>query len=349
MSELILVTGSSGLIGSAVVRVLDSIGYKTIGIDNNYRKTYFGPGGDTLQNRENLIKSTKNFIDFSFDIADENAVKELFTKFHFKSVVHCAAQPSHDRAAQIPKLDFYTNAVGTFNLLESFRQFESSGIFIFLSTNKVYGDNPNKIELEETDLRFDFKDPLYKNGINELLSIDNTTHSLFGASKASADLLVQEYGRYFGLNTAALRGGCLTGPQHASVALHGFLSYLIKSVSNNQEYEIIGYKGKQVRDQIHSSDVANLILNLLEKSIKGEAFNIGGGKHNSLSILEVLEILENHYKLKPKIRFNQKNRIGDHICYYTDLSKIQSYVPEFKLKYGILEIIDEIVGTFKSK
>jgi len=347
MSDLVLVTGSSGLIGSAVVKLLDSLGFKTIGIDNNFRKKFFGPGGDTSQTRENLIKSTKHFIDFSFDISDEGAVEDLFTKFKFKSIVHCAAQPSHDKAALIPKLDFYTNAIGTFNLLESFRKSESTGIFIFMSTNKVYGDNPNKLDLSESKLRFDFADLRFVSGINESLSIDHTTHSLFGTSKASADLLVQEYGRYFNLNTVSLRGGCLTGPQHASVALHGFLSYMIKVISNNQMYEIIGYKGKQVRDQIHSSDIANLIYQLLGKSIKGEAFNIGGGKNNSLSILEILEILKSDYQLNPNIRYNPNNRVGDHICYYTDLSKIQESVPEFKIKYGIREIIDEIVYSSK--
>lgn len=278
MGDAVLITGSSGLIGSAVVKFLDSLGYQTVGIDNNFRKVFFGSDGDTSLNREKLIKETNNFKDYSVDISDEKSVNEIFGKYKFKSVIHCAAQPSHDKAAQIPKLDFYTNAIGTFNLLESFRQNESEGMFIFLSTNKVYGDNPNKIELIESEYRFDFADEQFKNGINESLSIDQTTHSLFGASKASADLLVQEYGRYFGLNTAVLRGGCLTGPQHASVSLHGFMSFLIKTVMQNNTYEIIGYKGKQVRDQIHSWDVANLIHILMGKSLKGEVLNMGGGK-----------------------------------------------------------------------
>ena len=347
LAEQVLVTGSSGLIGSAVVRYLDKLGYRTIGIDNNNRKLFFGIDGDTSKNLELLKSQTQNFISHNVDISDEISVNEIFQKYKFDSIVHCAAQPSHDKAALIPKLDFFTNAVGTFYLLEGFRNNQCAGSFIFLSTNKVYGDNPNNLSLKESELRMDFKDPDFENGINESMSIDNTTHSLFGASKVSADILVQEYGKYFDLNTVALRGGCLTGIEHASVPLHGFLSYLVRTAVTGGTYNIIGYKGKQVRDQIHSWDVANIVFNLMGKPLKGEVFNIGGGKSNSMSILEIIKLLSDRYDLNLQTNYIPENRKGDHICYYTDLRKLKNQIDDFHLNYDMGYIVDELVFNFK--
>jgi CDP-paratose 2-epimerase len=341
----ILVTGSSGLIGSEVCTYFAKQGHKIHGVDNNQRAVFFGPQGDTSWRLRELQNSLKDFSHHELDIRHRSKVLELLKKVKPNAVIHTAAQPSHDKAASIPFDDFDVNAVGTLNLLEATRQSCSDSPFVHMSTNKVYGDGPNFIKLKETDTRWEYDDLKYKNGISETFSIDQCKHSLFGASKVAADVMVQEYGKYFGMATCCLRGGCLTGPSHSGVELHGFLSYLVKCNLNSTTYKIFGYKGKQVRDNIHSEDVAQFIDFFVQSPRSGEIYNLGGGKENSCSILEAFEICQAHSGISQKYDYHKDNRIGDHLCYYSDLSKIKSHYPNFSLRYSLSETIKQIVNS----
>jgi len=346
MAKTLLVTGASGLIGSEVCSYFaHHLGYTIHGVDNNQRAVFFGPTGDTTWNRERLTRELEltGYVHHDLDIRDRAGVLALVREVQPNAIVHAAAQPSHDRAATIPFDDFDTNAVGTLNLLEAARQACFDAPFVFLSTNKVYGDAPNRIARRETETRYEFADPLFEHGIAETFTIDQSKHSLFGASKLAADIMVQEYGRYFGLPTCALRGGCLTGPHHSGVELHGFLSYLIKCNLEGTEYKIFGYKGKQVRDNIHSYDVARFIASFIDAPCAGEVYNLGGGKANSCSILEAFKLVEK-YSGKPQVStYVAKNRVGDHMCYYSDLRKMRAHYPAWNISITLEETIRQMV------
>ena len=339
----ILVTGSSGLIGSEVCIYFASQGHSIFGVDNNQRAVFFGPQGDTSWRLKELRNTIPSFEHHAVDIRDRSKVLSLIHKIKPNAIVHTAAQPSHDKAASIPFDDFDVNAVGTLNLLEATRQFCIDSPFVHMSTNKVYGDAPNKIKLKESDTRWDYDDPEFANGIPESFSIDQCKHSLFGASKVAADIMVQEYGQYFGMATCCLRGGCLTGPSHSGVELHGFLSYLVKCNLTGTTYKIFGYKGKQVRDNIHSEDVARFIECFLQAPRSGEVYNLGGGRINSCSILEAFEVCEGVSGKKQKYEYLDENRIGDHICYYSNLTKIKNHYPKFEIKHALDDTIQQIV------
>lgn len=345
----LLVTGSSGLIGSEVCVYFANQEYEIHGVDNNQRAVFFGPNGDTRWNQKRLEQTLRNFVHHEQDIRDRKGVLNLLETVKPDAVVHTAAQPSHDRAAAIPFDDFDTNAVGTLNLLEATRQFAPEAPFAHMSTNKVYGDRPNSIALKELNSRWDYDDPAYENGIAEDFSIDQSKHSLFGASKVAADVMVQEYGRYFQMPTCCLRGGCLTGPNHSGVELHGFLSYLVKCNLEEREYKVFGYKGKQVRDNIHSVDVARFIAAFIEKPRIGEVYNLGGGKGNSCSILEAFEMAETITGKKQVYRYVDDNRIGDHICYYSDLRKMREHYPNWDITKPLQTIFEEIVESWKQR
>ena len=344
----ILVTGSSGLIGSEVVKFFAYEGYKVFGVDNNMREIFFGKKGSTLANLESLKKSFKDFINYSIDIRDRKEIFTLVSDIKPVLIVHTAAQPSHDKAASIPILDFEVNALGTLNLLEAARENCIDSPFIHLSTNKVYGDNPNKLDLMELDNRWEYSGSYFKKGISEDFSIDHTTHSLFGVSKASSDLLVQEYGRYFDMPTCCLRGGCLTGPSHSGVELHGFLNYLIRCNLRKDEYTIFGYKGKQVRDNIHSFDVANFISEFFKSPKKGAVYNIGGGYKNSISLIESIKKIESISDIKMNYKYDKNPRVGDHICYYSNLEKIQSDFPNWVLSKDLDAIFNDVFNNLIS-
>lgn len=345
----ILVTGSSGLIGSEVCSFFDSQGWSVHGLDNNQRAVFFGEAGDTRWNQARLQETLRSFEHHEYDVRDRTGILTLLKNLRPHAIVHTAAQPSHDRAAAIPFADFETNAVGTLNLLEAARQYCPEAPFVHMSTNKVYGDLPNTIPTKELTTRWDYDSPAYESGIPESFSIDQSKHSLFGASKVAADILVQEYGRYFGMPTCCLRGGCLTGPNHTGVELHGFLSYLVKCNLEGKEYKIFGYKGKQVRDNIHSQDVADFIHAFIETPRSGEVYNIGGGKENSCSILEAFEIAAQFSGRPMKFSYHEENRVGDHICYYSDLSKMISHYPGWKPRIGLTETIRQIVEANSSR
>jgi len=336
----ILVTGAGGLIGSEAVKFF-SKKYKVFGIDNNMRQIFFGPSGNVTP-VINQLSSIENYSHFDVDITDSK-IEDLLLRIKPDVIIHCAAQPSHDKASSIPLLDFNVNAFGTINLLEATRKMNNNAIFIHMSTNKVYGDAPNSLKLVESDSRFDYASEKYRNGIDELMSIDQCTHSLFGASKVSADICAQEYGRYFGMNVGIFRGGCLTGPQHAGVELHGFLSYIIKCAALKKHYTIFGYKGKQVRDQIHCSDVISAFEEYINNPRPGEVYNIGGCKQNSASILEIIDLLKKNHKLDLKYTLSDSNRVGDHICYYSNMDKFKSHYPGWKIKRSLPDIIEEMV------
>jgi CDP-paratose 2-epimerase len=342
----ILVTGSSGLIGSEVVAFFARQGREVHGVDNNQRADFFGPGGDTRWNQQRLQKEHKTFQHHELDIRDRPAVLQFMEKLKPAAVVHTAAQPSHDLAASRPFDDFDVNAVGTLNLLEGVRRFCPEGTFVHMSTNKVYGDRPNTIRLKELETRWDYDDPVYQNGIDENFSIDSSKHSLFGASKVAADIMVQEYGRYFGIKTCCLRGGCLTGPNHSGVELHGFLSYLVKCNLEGKTYKVYGYKGKQVRDNIHSLDVARFIAAFLEKPRVGEVYNLGGGRQNSCSILEAFARVEKLTGKKMQHVYVDQNREGDHICYISNLAKMKNHYPSWGLTKTLDDIFSEIVEAW---
>ena len=345
----ILVTGSSGLIGSEVCTYFSSQGHSIHGIDNNQRKKFFGPQGDTSWRLNELRDNLTDFTHHELDIRDREKVLNLIKTLKPNAIVHTAAQPSHDKAASIPFDDFDVNAVGTLNLLEATRQFCPESPFVHMSTNKVYGDGPNQINIKELSKRWDYGDPAYEKGIPESFSIDQCKHSLFGASKLAADVMVQEYGRYFGMATCCLRGGCLTGPSHSGVELHGFLSYLVKCNLESKTYKIFGYKGKQVRDNIHSEDVAQFIDLFIKSPRSGEVYNLGGGKDNSCSILEAFEICKSHSGLSQNYEYLDDNRIGDHICYYSDLTKIKSHFPDFTLRHSLSDTIQQIVQAHRKR
>lgn len=345
----ILVTGSSGLIGSETARYYDARGHEVVGADNNMRAVFFGPQGDTSWSRDRLLEELKQFRHVELDIRDRDQVLALFESERFDAVVHCAAQPSHDRAAAIPFLDFEVNAVGTLNLLEANRQFSAESPFVYLSTNKVYGDAPNEIDLAETPTRWTYADPAYVNGIPETLRIDQSKHSLFGASKAAADIMVQEYGRYFDMPTVCLRGGCLTGPAHSGVELHGFLSYLVKCNLEGTPYTVFGYKAKQVRDNIHSLDVARFTEAFIRAPRAAAVYNIGGGPDNSISMLEAFERVEKISGVPMKWTYSETNRIGDHICYYSDLTRIRADYPDWDLTKDLQTTLEEIVASWSQR
>ena len=337
----VLVTGSGGLIGSEATKFFLNSS-KVWGIDNNMRSKFFGSQGSV----SDVIKSLSSLDSYThlwIDITDKDAINDAFKKVSPDVVIHCAAQPSHDKAADIPILDFDVNARGTIILLEAFRNYcKKDAVFIHMSTNKVYGDGPNHVPLIELENRWEYDNQLRGVGISETFPIDNCLHSLFGASKTSADIIAQEYGKYFGLNVGIFRGGCLTGPHHAGVELHGFLSYIVKCAISGKPYTIFGYEGKQVRDQIHSSDVVSAFYCFINSPRKGEVYNIGGGFKNSASILEIIAILQSKgYSLNYKI--SNRNRAGDHICYYSNLSKFKDHFTEWNIKISLYDIIDEII------
>ncbi|MFH1922004.1 MAG: NAD-dependent epimerase/dehydratase family protein [Planctomycetota bacterium] len=339
----VLVTGSSGLIGSEAVKHYDRAGCEVHGVDNNMRREFFGPKGDTLWNLERLRDTTDHFIHHDIDIRNRDAVSSLFKSCGFDLVVHCAAQPSHDRAKDIPLVDFDVNAVGTVNLLEATRRFSPESVFILMSTNKVYGDVPNEYPLVEQETRWEYARPEDHEGITEECRIDRCLHSLFGASKVAADVMTQEYGRYFGLKTGVFRGGCLTGPHHSGVELHGFLSYLVKAAVRDDEYTIFGYKGKQVRDQIHSADVIAAFEAFAANPRPGEVYNLGGGRDNSASVLECLAMLEDRLGRPIRYCYSDENRRGDHICYISNLRKMKSHFPDWGIARSLGSIIDELI------
>lgn len=345
----ILITGSSGLIGSEVCLHFSRIGWKVFGLDNNQRAIFFGPNGDTRWNQRRIESIIPDFTHLEVDIRDRHRIIDLISEIKPDAIVHTAAQPSHDRAAAIPFEDFDTNAVGTLNLLEATRRYSLEIPFVHMSTNKVYGDAPNEIAMIEMSKRFDFSDPKFINGIPESFSIDQTKHSLFGASKVSADVVVQEYGRYFGMPTVCLRGGCLTGPSHSGVELHGFLSYLVKCNLEHREYTVFGYKGKQVRDNIHSYDVARFIEEFIADPRQGEVYNLGGGKDNTCSILEAFDIISDISGNPMKYKYDENNRIGDHICYYSDLRKMKSHYPNWDITKSLYATIEEIYIAWKER
>lgn len=345
----LLVTGSSGLIGSEVCIHFAKLGWEVHGIDNNQRAVFFGPQGDTRWNQERLQSLLKGFVHHEIDIRDRQGILKLIEDLIPDAIVHTAAQPSHDRAAAIPFDDFDTNAVGTLNLLEATRQFAPDSPFVHMSTNKVYGDAPNGIAMTELETRWDYADPVYEHGIPEEFRIDQSKHSLFGASKVAADVVVQEYGRYFGLKTCCLRGGCLTGPSHSGVELHGFLSYLIKCNLEDRTYKVFGYKGKQVRDNIHSYDVARFIEEFIQSPRSGEVYNLGGGKDNTCSIWEAFEIASSLSGKKMQFEYVDKNREGDHICYYSDLRKMKKHYPNWSITKSLEVIFAEIMGAWSDR
>ena len=346
----LLITGSSGLIGSEVAVFFAGLGWEINGLDNNQRAVFFGPQGDTRWNQSRIAEQLGNsFKHHEVDIRDRQGILSLLQQIKPDAIVHTAAQPSHDRAAAIPFDDFDTNAVGTLNMLEAVRQACPESPFVHMSTNKVYGDKPNTIPLVELETRWEYDDPMYADGIAEDFSIDQSKHSLFGASKVAADVMVQEYGRYFGIPTCCLRGGCLTGPNHSGVELHGFLSYLVKCNLEGREYKVFGYKGKQVRDNIHSHDVASFISAFINTPRIAEVYNIGGGRANSCSIWEAFKIAESFSGKAQKFTYLEENRIGDHMCYISNLSKMRQHYPSWDITVSLSETIRQIVEASKVK
>jgi CDP-paratose 2-epimerase len=347
--KTLLVTGSSGLIGSEVCIHFANLGWKIHGIDNDQRAFFFGPAGDTRWNQKRLEKTIRDFTHHELDIRNRDGVLGIFREIKPDAVVHTAAQPSHDKAADIPFEDFDINAVGTFNLLEATRRYSTQIPFVHMSTNKVYGDAPNELPLIELERRWDYADETYRDGISETFRIDQSKHSLFGASKVAGDIVVQEFGRYFNMPTACLRGGCLTGPNHTGVELHGFLSYLVKCNLERKEYTVFGYKGKQVRDNIHSYDVARFIEEFIRTPGIAEVYNIGGGKNNTCSILEAFDLISSISGIPMKWKYKDENRIGDHICYYSDLSKMRKQYPAWNITKTLDDIFREIYQSWISR
>lgn len=341
--QTVIITGSSGLIGSEAVQYYDNQGYRVIGVDNNMRREFFGPKGDTTWNLARLQQATRNFQHVGLDIRDRTGVLNLFREHRPDMVIHCAAQPSHDKAKDIPLVDFDVNAVGTVNLLEATRQVNPKAVFVFMSTNKVYGDAPNEIPLVETGTRYDYARPEDYHGVSEACRIDRCLHSLFGASKTAADVMTQEYGRYFGMNVGVFRGGCLTGPSHSGVELHGFLSYLVHVAVTGKPYIIFGYKGKQVRDQIHSYDVIQAFEAFANNPRPGEVYNLGGGRENAASVLECITLIEELSGYRVQYTYQEQNRIGDHICYISDLRKLHNHFPAWRITRSLTSIIEEMV------
>ncbi len=349
MGAKILVTGSNGLIGGEVVSYFCNEGRDVVGFDNNMRSDFFGPKGDTRWNQSRLLSKHKNYRHVELDIRDRDKVLSTVADIRPDAIVHTAAQPSHDLAASRPFDDFDVNAVGTLNMLEAARRACPESPFVHMSTNKVYGDAPNELKLVELPTRWDYADTVYRNGIKEDFRIDRSKHSLFGASKVAADVMVQEYGRYFGMPTCCLRGGCLTGPGHSGVELHGFLSYLVRCNLEGKLYRIYGYKGKQVRDNIHSLDVARFIAGFIARPRSGEVYNIGGGRMNSISILEAFSLIES-ISGKPMVyEYDEQNRQGDHICYISDLSKMRAHYPDWDITKDLETTFREIHDSWLSR
>ncbi|MEZ4864525.1 MAG: NAD-dependent epimerase/dehydratase family protein [Caldilineaceae bacterium] len=342
----LLITGSNGLIGSEVVTWFGAQGWTVYGVDNNMRADFFGPSGDTRWRQQELQTKVANFRHHELDIRNREAVLDFISEIQPDAIIHTAAQPSHDLAARRPFDDFDVNAVGTLNLLEAARRYCPESPFIHMSTNKVYGDAPNELALMETPTRWDFADDAYYNGIAETFRIDQSKHSIFGASKVAADVMVQEYGRYFGMPTCCLRGGCLTGPNHSGVELHGFLSYLVKCNVNHTTYRIYGYKGKQVRDNIHSFDVVQFMQAFINNPRCGEVYNLGGGRANSVSILEAFSIIESISHQTMRFEYVDENRQGDHVCYISDLSKLRQHYPNWQITVGLQQIFEEIYASW---
>jgi CDP-paratose 2-epimerase len=345
----LLVTGSSGLIGSEVSAYFTAQGWEVHGADNNGRAAFFGPNGDTRWNQRRLEADLASFHHHELDIRDRASVLATIEALRPDAIVHTAAQPSHDLAAKMPFEDFDTNAVGTMNLLEAVRRFVPEAPFAHMSTNKVYGDAPNSLPLKELDTRWEYDRAEDYKGISENFGIDQSKHSLFGASKVAADVMVQEYGRYFGMKTCCLRGGCLTGPNHSGVELHGFLSYLVKCNLEGKKYTIYGYKGKQVRDNIHSLDVARFIHAFIENPRSGEVYNLGGGRDNSCSILEAFAHAEAVSGKPMQYDYVDQNREGDHICYISDLSKMKAHYPKWDLTKSLSVIFEEICQSWRDR
>jgi CDP-paratose 2-epimerase len=345
----VLVTGSCGLIGSEVCRFFARQGFRVAGVDSNHRAVFFGPEGDTSWVLGRLRRDIPNYQHSALDIRDRDGVLSLVEELRPQLIIHTAAQPSHDRAAAIPFLDFEVNALGTLHMLEAVRRSCPESPFIHMSTNKVYGDRPNTLALQELETRWDYADPAYDNGIPEDFPIDQSKHSIFGASKAAGDLMVQEYGRYFNMPTCCLRGGCLTGPNHSGVELHGFLSYLMKCNVEGREYKVFGYKGKQVRDNVHSEDVARFMFEFAKAPRVGEVYNLGGGKANACSILEAFAMAEYETGHTMKWQYFDENRIGDHICYYSDLRKMKSHYPAWDITKSLPVIFKEIADSWMQR
>jgi CDP-paratose 2-epimerase len=344
--KTVLITGSSGLIGSEAVTYFDQRGWRVVGCDNNMRADFFGPKGDTTWNLKRLESSTRNFVHTTLDIRDRPGVTRLIAEARPELIVHAAAQPSHDLAASRPLDDFDVNAVGTLNMLEATRKARDANtcdpVFVFMSTNKVYGDVPNEMKLKELAKRWDYADPADFNGVREDMRIDRCLHSVFGASKVAADVMTQEYGRYFGLKTGTFRGGCLTGPNHSGVELHGFLNYLFKVAKSGGTYTIFGYKGKQVRDNIHSFDVISAFEAFFENPRPGEVYNLGGCRDNSCSMIEAIEAAEGLTGKKMQTSYKDQNRKGDHICYISDMGKFRSHFPRWQPVKALKTIYDEL-------
>jgi CDP-paratose 2-epimerase len=349
MQAKVLVTGSCGLIGSEVAMYFGREGFQVTGVDSNHRAVFFGPEGDTSWVESRLRSSLQDYVHVALDIRNRDRVLLLVRDLRPSLIIHAAGQPSHDKAATIPFLDFEVNAAGTLNLLEAARQFCPESPFIHMSTNKVYGDKPNEIALKELNTRWEYADPAYEHGIPETFSIDQSKHSLMGASKIAADVFVQEYGRYFNMPTCCLRCGCLTGPNHSGVELHGFLSYLVKCNVEGRQYKIFGYKGKQVRDNAHSEDVARLMHEFYKCPRVAEVYNLGGGKDNACSILEAFESVEALTGKKMSYQYVQQNRIGDHICYYSDLRKIRLHYPAWNITKRLPKILEEIAQNWMQR
>ena len=344
--SVVIITGSSGLVGSESVEFFCKKGFDVVGIDNNLRNHFFGKDGSTIWVKKKLLNKHKNFKSNNIDIRNFNSIEQIFKKYkkNISLIIHCAAQPSHDYGKKFPILDFNVNATGTLNLLELTKRYCPDSPFIFMSTNKVYGDNPNKLKIIEKSKRWELKekDTFFK-GIDEKFSIDNCTHSFFGVSKTYADLIVQEYGKNIGLKTVSFRGGCITGPNHSGAKLHGFLSYLVKSSLTKKSYSLIGYKGKQVRDNLHSFDLVNCFWEFYKKPKYGEVYNMGGGRYSNCSVLEALDIVEKLKNINIKKKIIKENRVGDHIWYVSNTKKFKKDYPNWKQKYNTKKIIEELI------
>lgn len=351
--NIVLITGSAGLIGSESVKFFADKFDLVIGIDNDYRSVLFGEDASTLWNQNSLVNDIPNYKHYNVDIRDYQGLEKIYQEYKedIKLIVHTAAQPSHDWAAKEPLTDFTINANGTSNLLELTRLHCEKAVFIFTSTNKVYGDTPNRLPLVELDTRWEIDEShaYFKDGIDEEMSIDHTKHSLFGASKVAADVLAQEYGRYFGMNIGIFRGGCLTGPQHSGTQLHGFLSYLMKCAVTGDHYTVFGYKGKQVRDNIHSYDLVNMFWHFYQNPRQGEVYNAGGGRHSNCSMQEAITICEKITGKKMNYSYSESNRIGDHIWWISDISKFKAHYPSWEFKYNIEDILTQIHESMSSR
>ena len=348
--SIILITGSSGLVGSESVNFFSKKGFDVVGIDNDLRKFFFGNEASTNKIKKDLIKNNKRFKSYNTDIRNYNGLEKIYKKFkkNISLIIHCAAQPSHDYGKDFPILDFNVNATGTLNLLELTKKYCPNAPFIFMSTNKVYGDNPNRLKIIEKKSRWELKEKdKYFKGIDEKFSIDSCTHSFFGVSKTYADLIVQEYGNNVGLKTVCFRGGCLTGPNHNGAKLHGFLSYLVKISLAKKKYSLIGYKGKQVRDNLHSHDLVNSFWEFFKKPTSGEIYNMGGGRHSNCSIIEALDLVEDIANISIERSILKKSRVGDHIWYISNLTKFKKHYPNWKQKYNTKKIIEELISNEK--